>query len=284
MAEQWPFKPFVEGSIPSALTGDIMAKNQGRIFAVVILIVWVLITNVGSKSGQAVVLAAPSNSNLNNFLEGTAGISAWFQFSESINLQSNLLRNKFRYLESESTTYLLGPVAVDGYSDVWDDVKVFVHSSGYVVAYYPRSEPTSKIFDNPTLQPTRLETVLAKIASSIGVVNYQVNWYHWLYPQANRMLLVGRFRGNEGDSPFTINLPGSFKYFERSWIKIANPSFSNGTLTMDGTTLASGSGIQVGRIAASSMVTDAAHAFNLHNAYTFNGAVLAGVAIVYRQP
>lgn len=260
-----------------------MFKNQGRIFAAVILIVCVLITTVGSKSGQTVVLAAPRNSGLNNFLEGTAGISAWFQFSDSVNLQSNLLRNKFRYIESESTTYLLGPVPVDGYSDVLDDVKVFVHSSGYVVAYYPRSEPTSKIFDNPTLQPTRLETVLAKIADAIGTVDYQVNWYHWLYPQANRMLLVGRFRGNTGDSPFTINLSGSFEYFERSWIKIASSS-GNGTLTMDGAILATGSGIQTGKIAASSMVTNATHALNLHNTYSVFGPVLAGVAIVYRQP
>lgn len=278
-----PFKPFVEGSSPSALTGEFMAKNQGRIFAAAILIAWVLITSVGSNSGQAVVLVAPRNSSLSNFLEGTAGISAWFQFSESVNLQSNLLRNKFRYIESESTTYILGPVLVDGYTDVSDDVKVFVHSSGYVVAYYPRSEPTSKIFDNPTLQPTRLETVLAKIAGSIGVIDYQVNWYHWLYPQANRMLLVGRFRGNTGDSPFTMNLPGSFEYFERSWIKKAG-SMGNGTLTIDGTLLATSGGIQVGRIAAPSMVTDAAHAFNLNNAYSVYGPVWAGVAIVYRQP
>lgn len=71
------------------------------------------------------------------FLTDEAGIAAFFQFTGPTNLQSNLLRNQFRTLQTIGTEYLIGSIPAAGYeSDTKQDIKVFIHNDGWVVAFY----------------------------------------------------------------------------------------------------------------------------------------------------
>lgn len=253
-----------------------MKKIFGSLFFLLLFFGTLIFLAIGTPQNDGIVLAAPGEI-ARTFLNDQAGISAWFQFSEPVNLQSNLLRNKFRYIEAEGATYILGPLMFDSNTD--NDVMAFVHSSGWAVAYLLRNEPTIRMYTNPTQSTTSLEQALSILAQPLGVVNYQTYYYHYLYPDANRITVVGKKKDGSGITTFTITPTSTYTYYERSWMVNAT---SGEILNLDGINLFDGVGIHYGRIETSQFVNDAPHVFTVNNKVF--GTVYAGIAIVYRQP
>jgi hypothetical protein len=150
-------------------------------------------------------------------IQKEAGISAYFKADSAIPINEDL-RNMYRTVEDETATYIIGSMAVEDYSDTWD-VHVYVHTDGWVLAYYGKDEPTSKIFDSKAYDggthiPTILEKVLGGVASFVGAADADITYYHFQYPNATNMMLVA-----DQDSAFEITLPSAgFSYLERSWI------------------------------------------------------------------
>lgn len=148
-------------------------------------------------------------------LSKEAGISAYKQTSGPINL--NDVRNLFRTIEMETSDYIIGSVPVPDYVEHFD-VHVYVHTDGWILAYYLNDELTCKIVDtkNETIATTKLEIVISTVAAAVGEPITGLKYYDFRYPNATHILLVAE---NEDDGKdFRITLPPEYVYYERSWI------------------------------------------------------------------
>lgn len=158
--------------------------------------------------------AAPSS-----FLDNEAGISAYFQAPFPINL--NNMRTFYRTIEAETQDYLIGSVAVEGYKAEEEDVHVYIHKDGWVLTYYLKADPASKIIDWGKYSGgailTKFDTVLGTIAANLGIASPTFTYYHFQYPNATDLALIAEFIETNQTGSFKVNLPSQFGYFERSW-------------------------------------------------------------------
>jgi hypothetical protein len=266
------------------------------VIAAGILGVWLTRQPTASAQEQGIVrrlqapqFAAAADGATTSFLDNEAGITAYFSTTVSINLQSNLLRNKFRTIEADTPNYLIASVPITGYNQ-FNDVKVFVHTAGWVVAYYGRSDPTSKIFDweieESTSITTRLDKALAIIAGATGTPVYDVYYYDFRYPAATHLMLIGEGRGGfAGADTYLLTLPSSFTFYERSWY-VHSPSGTAVQFHLDGVNIGSAAAGQSaqGYIGAGLLVPDATHTVGTYNTSTFFGDVFGGLALIYSEP
>lgn len=221
------------------------------------------------------IASAASNSaamDIGTRLDQEAGISAYFKSPDAITLGQ--VRGLFRTIEAETEDYIIGSVPVPGYLERADS-HVYVHRNGWILAYYMRSDPVSKIIDAGarSITTTKLKNVVAAVASAVGAAFTDVMYYDFRYPNATHMMLIAEDEANGND--FTIQLPSAYEYFERGWA-----AASSGSLWLDGTVV-SASGydmrdISYGSITASQLSPDATHTVAVRNW----GAVI----ILYRVP
>lgn len=151
-----------------------------------------------------------------------AGISAYFDRGATINL--NQVRGLL-VVEDETSEYIIGsidpddPAAPNPYPES-ENPHVFVSTSGWVMAYYLNTDPVAKIADvynyGGAAINTKLEMALGRISTAIGNgSNFTATFYDFRYPNATHLLFVADTTSNT--DAFTINLPGTFDYEEKSW-------------------------------------------------------------------
>ena len=147
-------------------------------------------------------------------LDDEAGIAAYYDAGQTINLSRVV--NSFRTREIATDDYIIGSVAIPGYLE-HSDAHVYVHRSGWILAYYPHTTPVSKIVDvvGATITTTKLEKAIVVLADAAGLSLSNVKYYHFGYPNATHMMLIAEDDANGND--FTVQLPATFNYFERSW-------------------------------------------------------------------
>ena len=81
---------------------------------------------------------------ISSFLDDEAGIAAYTQTPGSIDL--SVVRDEFRTIERETAEYIIGSVGIPDYSEDHDP-HVYVHTDGWVLAYYLAAEQASYIID-----------------------------------------------------------------------------------------------------------------------------------------
>ena len=199
----------------------------------------------------------PSPAGIGEQLDAEAGISAYYKAPDAITLSQ--VRGQFRTIETETTDYIIGSVAVPNHPEHFD-VHVYVNKNGWILAYYLRSDPVSKIADTyaATINTTKLKTVVSAIASAAGAPFSDVTYYDFRYPNATNILLVAEDYANGND--FTIQLPSSYGYFERSWA-LRNYS-GDAYFQLDGSNLSAVYGdayMLYGTITASQLLPDTTH-------------------------
>ena len=115
--------------------------------------------------------AAPEAA-LASIFDNEAGIAAYFQSPSAISLAS--VAPLYRTIETQTAQYIIGSMAVPEYPEA-EDVHLYVHANGWVMAYYLKADPVGKIFDwqqytGGTTIPTRLRRCSAlswrRLASS----------------------------------------------------------------------------------------------------------------------
>lgn len=216
--------------------------------------------------------AYAGNSEIGQYLDSEAGISAYFQ--SSIEIDVNQASSACRTIETLTSDYLICSVAVPNYVEHFD-THVYVHKSGWIMAYYSQNEPVSKILDMKarTINTTLFKTVVGKVALAAGVPFTDVTYYDFRYPNATKMLFVAE--ANSGGNSFTIQAPSSYGYFERSWA-VQGGSVN---LVIDGVTrpnqIWSGDSIRYGILTASQFLSDVEHAV----AVDYYGVLV----VVYRE-
>lgn len=155
-----------------------------------------------------------------SFLQEEAGISAYTNVGEEINLE--LAKNAFRTIEYEIEEYIIGSVPLSNYSET-EDVHCYVHKDGWIVTYYLREEPTSKIIDwanyNQTevITGTKLDNGISAVCNVVGVPIGNIKYYDFRYPNANRFMIVADALWEEGIDTFNITLPSDFVFYEISY-------------------------------------------------------------------
>lgn len=161
-----------------------------------------------------VTTAYADTGNIGARLDEEAGISAYFNAAQPITLSR--VRSQFRTIETETTDYILGSVPVPNYVEHFD-AHVYVHKSGWILAYYLRPDPVSKIIDVKarSITTTKLANVVTAVGGAAGVPVLEVSHYDFRYPNATHMMLVAEDNANGNE--FTIQVPSSFAYFERGW-------------------------------------------------------------------
>ncbi len=225
--------------------------------------------------------ASPTTFDLGEYLDQEAGISAYFHSPDAITL--NQVRGQFRTIEMETTDFIIGSVQVTNYAEHFD-AHVYVNVNGWILAYYLRGDPTSKITDVKarTINTTKLKTVVAQIASAVGAPFTDVTYYDFRYPNATGMLFVAEDEDNGND--FTIQLPSSFGYYERGWAEWDDYSqnyFRVDGVNMRGSAAYCGDSACYGTLTASQLLPDVTHTIAV---YSYWNSAYGVVIITYRVP
>ena len=236
------------------------------------------------------------------FADDEAGIAAYINVGQSIDLSK--VDDLCRAIEEVNVNYLLCSIGVPDY-DENHDPKLFVHKDGWVMAYYRNSEPTSKVFDwrhytgNTTL-PTKLEQALNLVITKIGAASVTPTYYHFAYPNANKMMLIGEITLGKTQDSFQLTLPQEsqgFSYYERSWsLGDYTTLVGNVTLQLDGQeistinydnrTTGNDWAYNQGKLSASQLTSEQLHTINVDNQKGWNSSEkgFAGIALIYGAP
>lgn len=205
-----------------------------------------------------------------------AGISAWYQASSPITLAS--IRSKYRTIERETADYILGSVPLPNYDET-EDVHLYIHKDGWLLAYYLAAEPSGKIFDWRAYEDsagatitTKLENTISAILSSLGIPFDKATYYDFRYPNATHLMIIAENNVNR-DENFTINLPSTFSYFERSWF-----AGHGGNIYVNGTEVGNSNYEQniQGTLLATQLPPNALHTIRVNYGY-------GGLTLIYRE-
>lgn len=230
--------------------------------------------------------ANPAAFDLGAYLDQEAGISAYYKSPDAINL--NQVASVFRTIEMTTTDFIIGSVPVPSYSQL-EDAHVYVHRTGWILAYYFRSDPESKIIDmrtyrtNGSLNTTKLQNVLSVVATAAAAPFSGATYYDFRYPSATHILLIGETM-TDGEYSFTINPPSSYGYSERGWAVICDNDTCGARpqWILDGVALWTGCAYCYGTISPDKLLPDVTHTFVLSSGTTY---VSRGVIILtYRVP
>jgi hypothetical protein len=254
------------------------------------------------SNGETLRLSAPAFLQASNVsaeadiaakLDTEAGISAYFKSSSPIDVTDNpTLDGAFTVIETKTADYLIGSVGIPGYNSHFD-AHVYVHKDGWIMAYYLRSNPLSKIVDSraKTINNTLLKTAVANVASAAGAAFTDVSYYDFRYPNSTHILLVAEDYAN--GNTFTINLPSTYTYYERGWS--AFNSFNGGggisysfylnDVNLSSTpfwTGSSGSGdyYSYGAITQAQLLPNTTHTIKTSNGYS----AYAVLIVIYKVP
>jgi hypothetical protein len=286
-------------------------KSRGiKVIAVVALIAAVVVAlspiirrddetqPVAAGQGPLVISLAPpafaQTAGL-KFPMNEAGISAYVNMGTAIDLAK--ARTLLSVPEDITDTYVIGTVPLTGNTeDMWPHV--YIGKDGWLMAYYPASEPMSKLFQwygyqGGTVNTTTLRDVLISLATNLHLevskTETGTSYFHFQYPDATKLIIaVDTAGGVNGNDEFRYTIPSGVALYDATWTHHAEgvtpDSYYNrgGTAsTIDGKSLYSGS---VGTYTACYSVPEQYRSLNVaHNvAISHSGAGgWMGFAIVF---
>jgi hypothetical protein len=236
---------------------------------------------------------AQSMSTAPTFLDEEAGISLYVNISQSIDLA--VAKTVYRALEKETADYIVGSIALPGLSEN-EDVHCFVHKDGWIVTYYLKGEPVSKIVDwnlwsGGKLTKNKLQVGLEQMTNALGKVVTGAKYYHFQYPNANKCMIILETLVGSGEDSFNVTIPNDIAVYERSWSHYAqNPYYYHSYFKIDGNTINSISSsaqdpmTNRGTLIVAQLFPSAGHVVSVSSDRP--GSTLYGVcvALVYQEP
>jgi hypothetical protein len=245
---------------------------------------------------------AESMATTPTFLDEEAGISLYVNIGRSIDLA--VAKTVFRALEKETTDYIVGSVNVSLSEN--EDVHCFVHKEGWIVTYYGKGEPVSKIVDwslwsqsTSKLTKNKLQVGLEKMTYILGVPpsSLSVSYYHFQYPNANKCMIILETLVGKGEDSFNVTIPNDLTVYERSWSHYAECTSGywgadfHSYFKIDGNTIESisdrrDSVTERGTLIVAQLIQGAAHIVSVSSDFSESDLFLYGVCIglVYQEP
>ena len=226
---------------------------------------------------------SPEQLDIGAKLDEEAGISAWCKTPGPINL--DLVRDQCQVEEiPETEDYFICSVSVPGYTlDTWD-THVYVHTDGWIVAYYMNTDVTGRIVDllGKTIESTLVENMVVRMAGEAGMGCSERSLYDFRHPEATNMLFIAEDDGADG-STYTINTPDTpdYVYMDRAWAKWNSNGYCN--FTIDGEQLAAHVDVSVfciGPVTYAQLVPGITHTVNVNGNYSDYGVLM----LTYKVP
>ncbi len=156
------------------------------------------------------------------FPQNEAGISAYVNLGHEIDLER--ARSVFKGIEADEADYLIGIIELANLAeDMWPHA--YVSKSGWLMAYYSKTEPTSKLMQwsgfqrdviNTTTLKDALVTMCQKMALDPSKVDSDMSYYHFQYPNATKLLIALDTIENDTDT-FQFTIPPRLSLYEASW-------------------------------------------------------------------
>jgi len=227
------------------------------------------------------------------FLEQEAGMSIHININSSISL--SVAKTAFRVVEKETSNYIVGSVPLSESSPASEDAHCFVHKDGWIVVYYLKAEPVSKIVDwsyysGGSLAKNKLQIALERVGNIIGVAVTGAQYYNFQYPLANKYMLTIKTQNGAGESSFNIKIPVEFTVYEQSYSHYAqgSASYSPSYLKIDGSITSEIGSLayyvpytQYGKI--SQLSSGVSHSVSISGVYE-NHLYHACIALVHLEP
>ena len=155
------------------------------------------------------------------FPQNEAGISAYVNLAQEIDLDR--ARTVFKGIEADENEYLIGIIELPNLAeDMWPHA--YVSKSGWLMAYYSKTEPTSKLmqwsgFQRDVITTTTLKdaliTMCQKMALDPSKVDSDMSYYHFQYPSATKLLIA--LDTTDGEDTFQFTIPPRLSLYEASW-------------------------------------------------------------------
>jgi len=155
-----------------------------------------------------------------------AGISAYINVSQAVDLSK--ARALFKGVEAHTGSYIVGTVELPGHTEeMWPHV--WIEKSGWILAYYPKTEPTSRImqwygYQRDVISTTTLRDTLIQICQKLGIglanLDADMHYYHFQYPEATKILIA--VDTTSGSDTFKFTIPSGIALYDASWSHTAS--------------------------------------------------------------
>jgi len=179
------------------------------------------------------------------FPEDEAGLCAYINTHQTIDIEK--VKTIFSEVEEVGDNYIIG---VTNISDLGGDIDVHVYADtdGWLVAYFTKDEPESKVMqwgtidvNNPVIgviSSTTLRDAIYKAgdAAGIGIIESDMKYYDFEYPDADGMMIFVRTRATDGTNIVQIEIPTNYTLYTASYYHYAY-SLDDSKLKVDGTTV-----------------------------------------------
>ena len=228
-----------------------------------------------------------------SYLEDEAGISAYTYVEETIDLED--AKTAFRTIEHETEEYIIGSVSLPDYAET-EDVHAYVHTDGWVVAYYLEAESASKIVDwedystAEIITGTKLEDGVSVVCNAAGVPIIYLKYYDFRYPNADKLMIVAdALWASAGPDTFNIKLPSDFVFYERSFSHYFSGCYADvSRMYIDDDEISfigSDGGTNYGLLSPTKLSVDTFHTIKIIGQGTpySDGDVFGAIALIYRE-
>jgi hypothetical protein len=212
-----------------------------------------------------------------SFLDSEAGISAYANIGQ---VDLTRVKSVFRTVEKETDNYVVGSVELQGLSTVYD-VHVYVQKDGWIVAYYIKDDPASKILATKYYADTgdknNLKDAINLVSGAVGAAPGDITYYDFRSPAANKMIKI------TGGS-FRFNVPGTFTVSEASFATGCYASVYRGNNYYDYYTIRfNGKAYPLPKEYQKINILDLIYDdFNTVSCYS--GSQKTGIVLIYREP
>ncbi len=218
------------------------------------------------------------------FLDDEAGIAAYMKTNLTIDL--SLAKQAYRTIEQETDEYIIGSVPLTGYPET-EDVHAYVHKDGWIVTYYLNTEPTAKILDwnnygqDQTIKSTKLEIGIVVVCNFAGLSVKDIKYYHFKYPNANKLMIIADAQWSYGEDTFELKLPSDFVFYERSFCHYSEGGQPEMFIDSDNISSMNGGGTKYDSLSPTILSLDEFHTLKL----TSSGyATFGAIVLIYQQP
>jgi hypothetical protein len=228
-----------------------------------------------------------------NFLEEEAGISAYTNVGMEIDLDN--AKEVYRTIEVEKENYTIGSVALPNYAES-NDVHVYVHKDGWIVAYYLKDEPIAKMVNYKNYMENgditlKLDNALGRMCDGVGLPLFYTTFYDFRYPNANKLMIIVDGQWVEGTDTFDMKIPSDVRVYDRSyyhWLWDSDGS----SFKLDGTEISSLGGCgdcwrsDYGKLTPTQLMPDEFHMISLwhdEDGYYEKGHACVAIVLAYRE-
>lgn len=144
-----------------------------------------------------------------------AGIGAYVRLDDIEGIDLRAFANALSSVEELNESYVIGTLKIEvapydsGSPQLFTEPHLYIGSDGWIVAYYLRTEESSRIMQWKSYQPGKIETTTLKdaidyIVQKVGATySSPVKYYHFAFPEANKMTLV------VDHNDFYVAIPGT---------------------------------------------------------------------------